>query len=176
MVLRQQPLGGDAIWIVAHEHVGEVGTVMDALLGLLRGGPHATATLVDRLDDSLERRLMEVSHNETLASVESHLVRRRGQVVVRQVLHHIAKDNCVHPFNGRDVEPPVCVLLMAGGRFLPVCKLLVVPRATDEETTNVILSGDDEKAVIRVRADASAFLTLSIGSVAGWETDVKTKR
>lgn len=148
---------------------------MDALLGLLGVGPHATATLVDGLDDSLERGLMEVCHDEALARVEPHLVRCRGQVVVGEVLHHVAEDDRVHPLDGRDVEPPVCVLLVAGGRFLPVCELLVVPRAADEETANVVLGGDDEKAVVRVRADATAFLALSVGSVAGWEADKENK-
>ena len=152
-----------------------MGSVVDSLIRLLRVGPHAAATLIDGLDNSLERGLMEVGHDEALASVEPDLVRRRSKVVVGEVLHHIAEDDCVHSIDGRYVEPPFGVLLVAGSRLLPVCELLVVPRSANEETADIVLSGDDKKAVVRVRADASAFFALSVGTVAGWEAVEENK-
>ena len=118
---------------------------------------------------------MEVSHNEALPSVEPDLVWCSGEVVVGEVLHHVAEDDRVHPFDGWDVEPPFSVLLVTGSRLLPVCELLVFPRAADEETADIVLGGDDKKAVVCVRADSSAFLAFSVGSVARWEADEENK-
>lgn len=79
-----QSLCGDAVWVVPHEHVGEVGSIVDALLRLL-----AVAVALEGLHHGLEAGLVEVGEGEPVPCVESDLVRGGGQERVGHVLHHV---------------------------------------------------------------------------------------
>lgn len=83
-VLCLQPLSGDAVRIVPHEHVGEVCSVMNTLLRLL-----AIVIPFEGLYDSLEAGLMEISKGEPVPCVEPDLVRGGWQEGVGHVLHHV---------------------------------------------------------------------------------------
>lgn len=67
-------LCGDTFRVVSQEHVGEVCSVVNALLRLL-------TSIVSRqwLEHGLEARLVEVGEGESLAGVQANLVRRGWQ-------------------------------------------------------------------------------------------------
>jgi hypothetical protein len=75
------PLRSDTLWVIAHEHVGEMGTVMDAFI-------HSTV-LWQRLNDGGEIGFVEVGKGVALASIQADFVGRRWKEVVGHVLHHI---------------------------------------------------------------------------------------
>jgi len=68
-VLSLHAVGSDSLRVVAHEHVGEVATIVDALSGLLTG-----LEARKRLHDRGEVGLVEVGEGEALAGVEADFV------------------------------------------------------------------------------------------------------
>lgn len=100
-VLSEQTLGGDTVGVVAHEHVGEVRTIVHPLtLGrccpvlngrYCRGGFRvALAVFLEGLHDGPKVWLMEVRDRVTLTVVQADLVRGRLEEGVGEVLHHVA--------------------------------------------------------------------------------------
>lgn len=74
--------------------------------------------------------------------------------------------------DGRHVDPSLVVFLHAGRTLLPVGIVLALVRGTDEESSNIILGGNDQEAVVGVTPDATARLTLPVCLVGGWESVV----
>ena len=100
-VLGQHAFRSDALGVVAHEHVGKVGAVVDALCGRLC----ARGVFREGFDDGGKVGLVEVGKGEPLAGVEADLVRGGGEVVVGHVLHHVSGEDGQHVVLWGHVRP-----------------------------------------------------------------------
>lgn len=92
-VLLNESLGGDAVRIVAHKHVGKVCTVVYpvVLLCVFVEGHRLVPVgeVLNGLDHSLEVGFVEVGDGVTFRVVQADLVRSRLQEGVGEVLHHV---------------------------------------------------------------------------------------
>lgn len=93
----------------------------------------ATGHAIERLEDGLKARFVEVGIRKSLPRVEADLVRGCRQMVVSEVLHHVTEDDGMHPINGRDVVPAIVIFPEPCRTLLPVGKPLVSPRRTDKQ-------------------------------------------
>lgn len=74
--------------------------------------------------------------------------------------------------DGRHVDPPLVVFLHTGRTLLPVGVVFALVWGTDEQSSNIILSGDDQEAVVSVTSDATAGLAFPICLVGGREPEI----
>ena len=66
---------------------------------------------------------------------------------------------------GRDVDPTISVLVLAGCGRLPVGILFALNRGADEQAAYGILGGDDKQTVVSVRADTTTSLALAVSLI-----------
>lgn len=76
------------------------------------------------------------------------------------------ENHSVNSLNRRDVEPVIGVLLQTRRTRLPVGKLLLLVGTADKETSNFVLSGNDQQAVVGMRANAATRLPLAVSTIA----------
>lgn len=153
---RRNPVG-----IIPHRHIREMRTVVYPLFRPVR----TIIKLLQRPHHTLEVGLVEVGKSVSLGGVEADLVGRGVQVRVGKVLQHIAREDGEGVGHRGDVDPFVVVLVQAGGAGFPVRGGLFGHRGPDKQTSDFVLRGDDEKAVVGMGADAAAGLAFAIGLV-----------
>ena len=85
-VFSHNPFGGYALGIVPHEHIGEVGAIVDTW-SITRA---YVVIIAQWLDNRIEVGLVEVGKSIALASIEANFVGGGSEVISCQVLHHVS--------------------------------------------------------------------------------------
>lgn len=73
--------------------------------------------------------------------------------------------------DGGDVDPTLVIFLHTSCALLPVRVVFALVRGTDEESSDVILGGNDQQAIVGVTSDATTRLAFPICFVGGREPE-----
>lgn len=74
--------------------------------------------------------------------------------------------------DGRHVDPTLVVFLHTGSTLLPVRIAFALVRGADEESSNIILSGNDQEAVVGMATDTTARLAFAVCLVGRRESEI----
>lgn len=74
--------------------------------------------------------------------------------------------------DGGDVDPTLVIFLHTSCALLPVRVVFALVRGTDEESSDVILGGNDQQAIVGVTPDATARLAFTICLVGGRKSEI----
>lgn len=73
--------------------------------------------------------------------------------------------------DGRHIDPTLIVFLQARSALLPVCVGLALVGRADEESSDIILSSNDQQTVVGVTSDTTACLSFPVRLVRGRESE-----